>query len=239
LQCLKVMLRPANQADQAAWDHFVATTPHTPILQSWGWGQFNEKLGSEVIRVLDLKGEKIVGVAQGILSRRRMGRFIYIPHGPVGSRSSAIALIGEFKKIAREKGVDYLRIEPHELKSDETVKYLRNLGLRPAPSFVQAEVGWILRLDKSEEELLSGMRKTTRYQIRQAQKLGVEVTSQIDPKKLDIFHHLMKETAARQGFSPQAKRYLTIQFENLSALGIEKLYLAIYQGKVLAAAIIA
>src|SRR5581483_3014513 len=59
------------------------------------------------------------------------------------------------------------------------------------------------------------------------------------PKKLDIFHHLMKETAARQGFSPQAKRYLTIQFENLSALGIEKLYLAIYQGKVLAAAIIA
>lgn len=229
------------EPNQSSWDEFVSSQPHTPILQSWAWGEFNRALGSDVVRlVVTGKQGEIRGLAQGIVSHRRSGRFIYVPHGPVGPDLSVKkTLMSQLKDKSRELGVDYLRIEPHEKNSPALAEWLAKQGLRKAPTFVQAEMGWILPLEKSEEELMSEMRKTTRYLVRKAEKMGVAIRVSTDPKDLEQFHRLMQETAQRQGFSPQNRRYLTTQFETLSPAGVENLYLASFEGRVLAAAIIA
>lgn len=229
------------EIDQKSWEGYLTKLPHTPVLQSWAWGDFNTSLGTKVERLAIQARGQISSLAELLISRRRLGRYIYVPHGPVVNWQSgnAGAILAQIEAVGRREAVDYIRIEPRIARSVEVEQTLRRCGYRPAPVFVQAEVGWVLDLaGKNEDILLAGMRKTTRYLIRQAEKLGVEIKISRDPKDLPIFLKLLGKTAERQGFSPLTKHYLTKQFETLSKDGTERLFLASYQGEILAGALI-
>jgi lipid II:glycine glycyltransferase (peptidoglycan interpeptide bridge formation enzyme) len=96
---------------------------------------------------------------------------------------------------------------------------------------MDAELCWVLDLDKSEEALLAGMRKTTRYEIKRAQKLGVSIKK---THNIHDFLELYRGTSDRQGFVPHGG----IQ-EELEVFGDNAIvYNAAHEGKTIASAII-
>lgn len=227
--------------DQKTWDDFASSRSHSPILQSWGWGEFNTELGQKVVRLgVDGSGG-LAAVATCLILNRRLGKQLYVPHGPVvdwSDRKIVTSMQSEIYGLARQEKCDYIRIEPLQEYSEELAKTLLASKYRLASSFVQQEAGWMLDLSPSPDELLAGMRKSTRYEVRQAAKMGVKVEATSEPAKIDEFTHLLRQTVARQGFAAQSENYLQAQFATLAPKGLEKLYLASYDGQVLAAAII-
>ena len=65
---------------------------------------------------------------------------------------------------------------------------------------LHAENTWILDISKPEEELLAGMRKSTRYLIKKSLDLGLELEVSKDPKSAGILYELQKETAKSHKF---------------------------------------
>lgn len=101
----------------------------------------------------------------------------------------------------------------------------------------------ILDLNKAEEELLAGMKQKTRYNIRLAEKHGVKVrVSDKDTFEPDFekFWDLTEETTSRDKFQSHDKEYYRVMLKNLGG-GISskkctaKLFLAEFEGKILAA----
>ena len=112
--------------------------------------------------------------------------------------------------------------------------------LRRAPADIQPPDTVIINLDRSEEELLLGMKEKWRYNIRLSAKKGVTVR-RAGAEELGVFYALLRETARRDGIAIHAERY----YAELFALAAEygnagadlRLYIAHHEGDDLAAAI--
>lgn len=243
--------------DEKTWEKFVLSqTPHTPFLQSWAWGEFQEAMGLSHRRVGLFDKGKMVGGVQALVGSRKLGRFVYVPRGPliksatavggvpseggrVSSQKPVVGMLEHLKKLAGREKADYLRIEPPWEADAGGGELLKKLAFKPALATSQAG-GTTLLLDlrRSEEELLMGMRKTTRYLVRKGQEMGIEVQRTRDPEQMDEFHRLMAVTYRRQGFVPHSQRYLQTQFETLAPRGMMELYFARYHGDISAMALI-
>jgi lipid II:glycine glycyltransferase (peptidoglycan interpeptide bridge formation enzyme) len=90
----------------------------------------------------------------------------------------------------------------------------------------------IVNLQKNEDELLSAMHQKTRYNIRLAEKKGV-VVRVAGAKDFDEFWRIMKQTVKRDEFRLHDRQH----YQKMLALdnNFIKLFLAEYQGKVVAA----
>jgi len=80
------------------------------------------------------------------------------------------------------------------------------------------------------------MRKTTRYEVRKAEKLGVTVEMTKDVKRLKDFYSLYEETSRRQGFVVHTS--ITEEFDVFAKEDKSLLFFGSYEKKVLAGAII-
>lgn len=283
------------------WEEFLTRQPHTTFLQSWAWGEFQDKLGLSHHRFgiyqggpaspVSSQGGALVGICQALVGRRKLGSFVYVPRGPIlnafesgqarldsVSARQAQTVLEYLKDFAGREKVDYLRVEPpwavqsqRELQpsvsedspngardeplaqsearlgrrqgwevSPELGEFLHEVGYRKAqaPTSQAGGVTLLLDLALSEEELLAQMRKTTRYLLRNAVGLGIEVHRSADPRKMEEFHRLMSVTYRRQRFVPHSRRYLQVEFEALAPRGMAELVWAKYQGNILSAAII-
>lgn len=224
------------------WETFLLDIPHTPFLQSWGWGEFQETLGLSHYRFGVYKGGDLVGVCQALEGERRLGRFIYVPHGPVlaeFSPGTARMVLNYLKDFARKRGVDYLRIDPPWEAGEGNRRLLEEAGFRSSPAATSQAGGRTLLLDleTGEDDLLAGMRKTTRYEVRKAAEAGVKVERTTDIHRLAEFHRLMGATRHRQGFTPHPRSYLQTEFEVLAKRRMIELSLASYEGDVVSAAL--
>jgi hypothetical protein len=118
---------------------------------------------------------------------------------------------------------------------------MKTWNLKKAPVDMTFTDSFLVHIGGGEEELLSRMKPKTRYNIRLAQRKGVQVC--IAPvEKLPIFYRLYRETALRNRFSISEFRYFSALF---SASGKEQsdsdvlLMLATHDGDVLAGAVMA
>ncbi|MEK7137354.1 MAG: peptidoglycan bridge formation glycyltransferase FemA/FemB family protein, partial [Patescibacteria group bacterium] len=175
-------------------------------------------------------------------------------------------LIGELKRVAREKGCAFIRMSPFCTSSSgrsvmlsrvlssskhgdeasmrpsaqcDTQKILHFLGFRPSPLHMLAEHIWYLNLQgKSEEDIRKGMRATTRNLIGRAEREGVAIEVSKDPRR-DVEHFLAlhEETRKRHRFTPYSDAFFRAQVEKFSEKGECALYLARYQSTVIAASI--
>ena len=82
------------------------------------------------------------------------------------------------------------------------------------------------------------MRKSTRYSIRQADKLKLKVTPSQDIKDIDLLFKLQLQTVKRHHFTPFSKDFLKQQFEIFSSDNQALLLKASHQNQVLSVAFI-
>ena len=226
--------------DKKIWEDFVLSQPQNSFFQSWAWGEVQRALGYKIWRLGIFDNNSLVGTCQVVKIMAKRGRFLHLRHGPILEHWKGRHfenLINYLKNMAKSEGVWFIRTSPPIEKSAENKQFFQNRGFRPAPIPGQdAEIAWILRLTPSEEEILAGMRKTTRYLIRKAQKLGVQIVEGKTESDFNTFFQLYQETVKRQAFVPH--QGLKEEWEILGKEKMVRLYLSKYQGKALAGALI-
>jgi lipid II:glycine glycyltransferase (peptidoglycan interpeptide bridge formation enzyme) len=227
--------------DQKQWDEFVSKHPEANFLQSWQWGEFHAAISHQIVRLGFWQGDKLIGVCLGVVEPARRGRYLSIAGGPVLDWHHHV-LVDAWSKAVREVAIDhqcvFVRVRP-QLLSDEFSKTLfEQMGFREAPMHLSAELTHQLDLRKTEDELLAGMRKQTRYEIRKAGKLGIKLKESTSQEDLRGFYDLQIETAKRQGFVPFSYDFLYEQFKTFARSNMVKLYSAYYDDKLLAQAFV-
>lgn len=205
--------------NSSGWEQFLLANSPNALFQSWEWGEVEKKRGAKVWRLGWFEGNKLVGIAQIIKISAKRGTFLHIRHGPIGKIN-----FKDVRELAKKEGAWFIRVSP-QIHDDAPYK---KLGFVSASVHeVDGERCWVLELTKSEEELLMGMRKTTRYEIKHAHGVVVEKTNDISR-----FITLYDATSKRHNFVQH--KGIREEFETLDT----DLFIASYEGCDLAAAII-
>jgi hypothetical protein len=211
-------------SEAADWDARLAdlSSPGVaPLLHSWAWGEVQARAGWRVER-LRLGG----GMASVQLRGRPPFERAYVPRGPIpAAREVLEALVG----WAKDRGFARLRVEPEVGR--ELAPLLRELGFRPAPQ-VQPQFTMIIPLEGGDEDVMASFNRGTRYNIRLAQKRGVEVEEGADAEELA---RQSAASAARQGINLPAASYYRLL---LDSLPWSRTYVAKVEGEAVAAMLV-
>lgn len=217
------------------------THPEANFLQSWHWGEFHSLLGKQVYRSGFYKNNRLSGVMLSILEQAKRGKYLTVPGGPIidwEDKEMVDAVFSEIKKIAMESNCSFARIRPQLISSPEKEILFHKYDCKDAPMHLHAELSNILDITKSEEELLANMRKTTRYEIRKAEKLGVKIEKSRDQSLIRQFFDLQMATARRHNFVPFSYQFFREQFKVFFEIHKAFLYTAKFENKILAQAFI-
>lgn len=231
-------IRPMT--DASAWELFVLRHSPEALFQSWSWGEVQSRGGHVIHRHGIYKGETLVGLMQYTKVSARRGAFLHVRHGPVIAGWDK-AVMGEAVRYltieAKKHGCLFVRMNPLVPVDSPIVDVLKKERALPAAIHrMDGEHCWVLDLSEGEDVLLSHMRKTTRYEIRKAEKMGSQVLVSADRKYLNEFFSLYEETSKRQNFV--AHTGIREEFEVFTKSGQAKLYIGSYEKKVTAAALI-
>ncbi len=225
--------------DKNTWDNFFTGSYETSFFQSWNWGEFQEKMNKKVLRFGFFKEEQLVATAQGVVITAKRGKYLYVRNGPVSAwtdQNLTKDILESLKLEAKKLGLWFVRISPLIEKQDTKGEFLNKYPISPMFD-VDALDTWILDITQSEDEILTNMRKNTRYDIRRAEKEGVEIIKTIDSKYIDTFYEIYLDTIERQQWTGYTKEFIKKQFETFVKDDEALLYLAKYQGKYVASSI--
>lgn len=215
------------------WENFLENSPNKYFLQTWYWGEFEKKgLNKKIWRLSFKKEGKLKAICLATEEIGRFGKFIYCPRGPILNWSNQEERNEVLKKLIeffKNKNYTFLRIDPAIKKEDA----FEMQGFKDAVNFVQVQRAWMLDIqEKTEEELMFGMRKNARYSLKKAMKSGVEV--EISEKKEDFekFLDMLELLSKEKGFASVPRKYLKTQFEMMG--DIMKFFCAKKDKKVIA-----
>lgn len=247
----------AGENQKKLWNEFIAENGSESFLQAWEWGEFQKSTGKKVWRIALVEEEKILALVQAIRHEQKyFGNFLYCPRGPIFQKPNTRNQIPKNNEILFSKIEDmakcekcfFLRIDPPIEKDHASgimgTEYLKEF--KKASAEVQPKNTLMLDLSRSEEELLAGMKQKTRYNIRLAEKRGVRVrVSQDLENDFPKFWNLIEKTSTRNGIVSHPREYYLKMLEVLKENEdsgqnklYSRLYLAEYNGKIIASNIV-
>jgi lipid II:glycine glycyltransferase (peptidoglycan interpeptide bridge formation enzyme) len=204
------------------WEQFIEKCSQKSFLNSWNWGEFQIARGFKIWRLGIADNSLLQATALVVKIKAKRGTYLLIQHGPtiessdIDTRSRLLNLfIEELIKIGKTEGASFIRMNPLWERTPENNKLLKDVGSRIAPIHANAyDATWKLDISSSEEDLLKGMRKTTRYVLRQAEKnLEIKIEKSEDVKDLATYQELNRQVALRQKFVPFSDSYIKDEFE--------------------------
>lgn len=236
--------RLIDDAAKERFDQFMARHAKGHVLQTWGWGELKSKTGWKPWRLaLEDRGEIVAAIS--ILERKIpvVGiPIFYASRGPVldwTDHELFDALLLEIKKLAKKRGAVFLKIDPDIPSADQDLEdYLKSRGFRSAETgkgFEGVQPKYVFRLDISpdEETLMAQMHQKTRYNVKLATKKGVVI--RVGTKEdLPAFYRVLKETTERDKFLVRAYSYFEDMYDELHAAGMAELFIAEYEGQIIA-----
>lgn len=233
-------MRTAEVTDREEWENFLLKNNPAALFQSWDWGMVQIDLGNTVIRLGWYENGALVAIAQIVCVRAKRGVFLHIRHGPVvrtDMSSPWEQVVAALKNQAHAHRALFIRISPLIPNTPENQSLLHAFGFIPAAIHaMDAELCWLLDLTPTAEEILKNMRKTTRYEIRKAESLGVQVHSSDTVKDIHQFMTLYDTTISRHGFV--GHKGILEEFMVFARRKQAVLLSGIYDGQIQAAAII-
>lgn len=233
-----MQVREAEEKDKEQWNDFIRTQAMGSFLQSWEWGEFMAGQGKKIWRLV--AEENGQWQAALFLFERKLKGGLNVLEAPRGlimevggkrwevRKSILEMLFNKVDEIAKQEKAALFQCEPQTNDEDWKTELVKN-GFKEATVDSSPSHTLILNLQKSEEELLAQMQQKTRYNIRLAQKKGVTVS--IDNAKFKAFYELQKQTRKRQRFTYYPEEY----YKKLLETPLAKLYLAEFEGKIVAA----
>jgi len=188
-----------NSFESASWDELLQSYPDAHLLQTSSWAAFKQAFGWSAMRV---RAEHCA--AQILLRRLPLGLSIaYLPKGPLGTQWQE--LWPQVDALCRQHHAIFLQVEPDLFEPlPNEVRTLWLAGFTPEEHTVQPRRTIIVDLTQDEDQLLAAMKQKTRYNIRLAQRHGVQVLTSAD---LEGFYRMMQTTAQRDGFALHSAEY--------------------------------
>jgi len=213
------------------------------FLQSWNWGEFQKSLGNKIWRFGIYENPQLISVALAIKHSAKRGSFLLVPHGPVINNQDPRynnqilkTLSEKLKILAREEKADFIRVSPILERTEENNKLFKELGFRLRPLYTHPESSWKLNIQPDENQLLAGMRKTTRYLIRQAERdKDLEIFQSFSIEDIDKFNQMHLEVVKNQKFIPFSLEYFRKEFTSFSIDNQIALFFAKYKEEIVAA----
>ena len=221
--------------------------------QSYEWGVFKSKSPDwsfDTVGLEDANGELIAGALVLIRHLPIIKRpFLYIPRGFVIDFSNK-ELLKEFtnqmQRYAKSKKAIFFKIDPDikfidrdvegqviegSTNNQELVDYFKKIGYKHLgftqdfESSIQPRFTFRLSLKDSTKDLLKNCHSKTRYNIKVAQKKGIEIIEGTYDD-LETFEEIMRVTGSRDGFLTRPLSYFQEMYKTLNPSGMCKLYLA-------------
>ncbi len=171
------------------------------------------------------------------LSRRvaRLFTIAYVPFGPVfdplTGRGEYLRRIASALRPHLPRGTVFLRFDLPWEKSGEAPG--EGGGARKSRDDIQPPSTVIVDLSPPLEGILSGMKSKTRYNVRLAQRKGVEVY-QGGMDDLPLLYEMYRATSSRDQFVIRPFSYYEDAWGSFLRAGLAQLLLARYEGEVLA-----
>jgi peptidoglycan pentaglycine glycine transferase (the first glycine) len=232
------LLETGSSAD---WDTNVASLPHSHLLQSWAWGEFKTGYGWQARRLCwdtpaGLAAAQVLGRSAG-----RVLRVLYVPKGPLLDWQNAplrAQVLDELQALARREHAIFIKIDPDVAVSLGAPGAEQPAALGRELQADLARRGWLFSRDQIqyrnticldlapvEETLLAGMKPKTRYNVRLAERKGVQVRlgNQAD---LDLLYRLYAETSVRDGFVIRGLDYYRDAWGRFMAAGLAQPFIA-------------
>ncbi len=234
-----------TSAQYSEYEAFVSSHPQSSFTQSVNWRHVKNNWGFEAIVSRNKEG-KIVGAMAVLVQKIPFigTSFLYSPRGPVcdlDDHAVLIDLLSGVDALAKKHKAHSFKMDPDTpITNEKFIRFAKTHGfdhIYGPDGFegIQARFNYRLYIDgRTEEELFANLTQKTRYNVRVAQKKGVEIKV-CGKEYLDEFMRIYNTTGERDGFSTRPKIY----FERmLDALGENvRLYMAFYEGKAIAGAV--
>lgn len=173
-------------------------------LQSKKWGEFREKTRVKVV----YSNNFVLTIHSIPKTKYTIG---YFPKGEMPTKK----LLDKLLEIGKKENSIFIQIEPNIENSEKEQKNLKNLGLVKSAHPLFTKNNLVLNITKSEDELLSSFSQKTRYNIRLAQKKGVEVRENSSDQAFQKYLEITKETTQRQKFYAHTPTYHKLMWETL------------------------
>lgn len=225
------MLRVLSESEATRWDDLISLLPNAHILQTWEWGQTKKSFGWQVLPLV-WHGENDSVVAAALVLQRSIsiwgGRFSiriqYVPKGPLCNwqdESLRKRVLNDLAAMSDKQRAVFLKIDPDvslgtgvpgstdshdDLLGKSVTAELTEAGWRLSEDQIQFRNTIVLDLKPSQEDLLASMKQKTRYNVRLANRKGVEVRlgTQAD---LRLLYRMYAETSLRDGFVIREEDY--------------------------------
>jgi len=239
------------------WNRTLASLLGAHALQSWDWGEFKSRWGWTAQRLLWLEAGKPVAAAQ-VLARsipRTPWQFLYVSKGPVLDYTDvalAEQVLTDLEAYAKRKQALFIKIDPDvprqygepseteclpEAVGQAFLNLLNERGWRFSPEQIQFRNTVVIDLSGDYDDLLAHMKSKWRYNIRLAERKGVEIHAGGEPE-LATFFHMYAETAARDGFLTRPEAYYRDVWQRFLEMGEAEMLLARVNGEVVAGLIL-
>lgn len=234
------MMQIKQSANKKNWETHIDKYAADALFQRWDWGEVNIRQKHDCFRFEYSENNTVFGIAQVVVVRAKRGNFLHVRHGPilkVWKKRYFRFVMQHLKMVASEEHCVAVRISPRVEKTNALLAlYASEHGVASAIHAMDAEHAWVLDITRDLDTLLAGMRKTTRYEIRKAEKLGVTVSVSATNDSLEPFLLLYKETARRQNFVPHTG--IVEEFAVYASVGNAVCITGSVEGKAYASAVI-
>lgn len=165
-----------------------------------------------------------------------LGKLWYVPKGPdVSSPVQIGAILSALHDFAYKNSVFCIKIEPEIIKTDDAVKVLDELGLRPVKN-IQPSSTIIIDLSPDLNTILMNLNQKGRHAIRRAERDDVTVERvKATDKNCKIFYDLLTVTAS-SSFSIRKYDYYRRYWQRYESAGMGSLFFASVDGAIVSAA---
>ncbi|MBI2096843.1 MAG: peptidoglycan bridge formation glycyltransferase FemA/FemB family protein [Candidatus Sungbacteria bacterium] len=191
------------------------------FLQSREWAEIQERDGRKAHRL-------VFGSESAVFFKHSLPLGLFYWYAPRPEIKNADAFL---KALAELPGYPvFVRFEPeHDMAPLKGARTSQNLQPRET---ILAD------LTKSDQDLLAAMHSKTRYNIRLAEKHGVEIEKRVGADAVDDFYRLLQHTAERDRFRLHPKTHYEHLLQSNSHEFSNELLFAIYNSQIAAAAVI-
>jgi len=214
----------------ADWKTYLNSHPDAHLLQTGEWGELKSEHGWSAARLI------VEDCGCQILFRKLpLGLTLgYIPKPMLKNQPSDVMdrLWAGIDQICRQRRAIFCKLETDEWEDTVEPTIPIPKGFRRSPHNIQPPRTILIDLRDSDQNLLARMKQKTRYNIRLAEKKGVQVRPWND---LQAFHQMLQTTGRRDRFGTHSLDYFRRVYDLFHPSGMCELLVAESDGTALAA----
>jgi lipid II:glycine glycyltransferase (peptidoglycan interpeptide bridge formation enzyme) len=241
------------EAQPDRWNETIQGLPGAHILQTWNWGRFKAGYGWQPLPWLWRDEQGQVRAAALVLKRAVRGGLsvLYAPRGPLvdwHDPAWAARVLEDLQRLARHQGAIFLKIDPELVlgwgipgsgqdranpAGEQALERVLAGGWQLSPEQVQFRNTAWLDLSGGEVDWLGRMKQKTRYNLRLAQRKGVQVRAG-GPADLPLLYRMYAETSVRDGFVIRPEAYYQSAWRSFIEEGLAEPLIAEVEGQAVA-----